>query len=505
MNHWVIAPILIPMAFAIVLLLIGLGRRKIQRRLGLTSCLLQLAVAVGLLLYAGSGELSVYYVGKWPAPYGIVLVLDRLAAVMLTITAVIAVASLIYATQGIDDRGRNFHALFQFQLMGLNGAFLTGDLFNLFVFFELLLISSYGLLLHGGGADRLRNGFHYVVFNLVASALFLVAVALIYANLGTLNMADLARESSAIPPEHATAVRAGGLLLLVVFGAKAALLPLYFWLPRAYHAASAPVAALFSVMTKVGAYAILRVFTLVFGHGVGEAAGVADPWVLTLALATLAAGTLGLLASRDVRTLTAYSVIISVGMMLGGIGLFNVEGIRAGVYYLAQSTLVLAGLFLLADLVRQQRGEHGDRLEYGAAVHRPVLLGTLFLVAAVAVVGLPPLSGFIGKALLLQAAVDIQAVRWVWPVVLVSSALALVAFSRAGSVLFWKTEPREPGWQPAPTAPGLWVPSAALLSFAALLMLGAGPALEYADATARQLLNPALYIQAVLETQNVQR
>lgn len=505
MNHWIVAPILVPLAFAIVLLLIGLGRRSLQRRLGLTSCVLQLAVAVGLLIHAGSDELSIYYVGQWPAPFGIVLVLDRLAAVMLTITAVIAMASLVYAAQGVDDRGRNFHALFQFQLMGLNGAFLTGDLFNLFVFFELLLISSYGLLVHGGGAARLRNAFHYVVFNLVASALFLVAVALVYANLGTLNMADLARAAATVAPEHAPLVRAAGLLLLVVFGAKAALLPLYFWLPRAYHAASAPVAALFSVMTKVGAYAILRVFSLMFGPGAGEAAGLAQPWVLILALATLAAGTIGLLASRDLRTLTAYSVVVSVGMMLGGIGLFDLEGIRAGVYYLVQSTLVLAGLFLLADLIRRQRGEHADRLEPGRAVHRPVLLGTLFFIAAVAVVGLPPLSGFVGKALLLQAAVDIQTMRWVWPVILVSSALALIAFSRAGSVLFWKAGPRPPDRQPGATAPGLWVPCAALLSFAALLMLAAGPALEYADATARQLLSPGLYLEAVLETHNVER
>jgi len=505
MNHWVIAPILLPLAAAIVLLLLGIGRRRVQRGLGLASVIGQVALALGLLAYADGGELLVYRLGDWPTPFGIVLVLDRLSALMLAVTACIALFSLWYALQGTDERGRNFHALFQFQLAGLNGAFLTGDVFNLFVFFELLLIASYALLLHGGGAERLRNGIHYVVFNLVASALFLVGVAMLYASLGTLNMADMARAVAELPPERSDMAHAGGLVLLVVFGAKAAVLPLYFWLPSAYRSATAPVAALFSVMTKVGAYAILRLFTLVFGPDAGPTGSIAEPWILGVALATLAAGTLGLLASRDVRTLIAYSVVISVGMLLGGIGLFSVEGIRAGVYYLAQSTLVLAGLFLLADLIARQRHVLGDRLESGTALERRGLLGILFLAGAVAVVGLPPLSGFVGKALLLQAAVDLEAVRWVWPVVLVSSALSLVAFSRAGSVLFWKSGGRAPERETPALAPGLWVPCACLLAFAALFIIAAAPALEYADATARQLLDPSVYVRAVLETANVSR
>nr|MBF3179384.1 monovalent cation/H+ antiporter subunit D [Pseudomonas aeruginosa] len=236
MSHWLILPILLPL-FAGSLLLLPLAERW-RRGLSLLAALALIPLSLLLMRTAASGDLSVYALGNWAAPFGIVLMLDRLAALMLLATAVLGSAALIYALRGDDRLGKHFHALFQFQLLGINGAFLTGDLFNLFVFFEILLIASYALLLHGGGAERVRSGLHYVILNLVGSAFFLIAVGTLYGLTGTLNMADMAQKIAMADAERAPLLAAAGLLLLVVFALKAALLPLYFWLPRAYAAAS---------------------------------------------------------------------------------------------------------------------------------------------------------------------------------------------------------------------------------------------------------------------------
>ncbi|MBC7938471.1 MAG: monovalent cation/H+ antiporter subunit D, partial [Chitinophagaceae bacterium] len=287
------------------LLMLGDGdvHRPWVRRIALASVLLGAVFAFRLVELAGSGALSVYRVGDWPAPFGIVLVIDRLAALMLALTAAVAAPVLLYANGGWDSQGRHFHALFQFQLMGLNGAFVTGDLFNLFVFFEVLLIASYVLMTHGLGRDRLRIGTQYVVLNLLASAVFLVGIALIYALTGTLNLADLALRVPWVPAPEAALLQAGALLLLVVFGFKAALVPLAMWLPGTYAAASAPVAALFAIMTKVGVYAIWRVHGVVFGADAGPSAFTVQPILLPLALATCVVGVLGALAAHTLPRL----------------------------------------------------------------------------------------------------------------------------------------------------------------------------------------------------------
>ncbi|VFS89904.1 monovalent cation/H+ antiporter subunit D [Pseudomonas aeruginosa] len=324
MSHWLILPILLPL-FAGSLLLLPLAERW-RRGLSLLAALALIPLSLLLMRTAASGDLSVYALGNWAAPFGIVLMLDRLAALMLLATAVLGSAALIYALRGDDRLGKHFHALFQFQLLGINGAFLTGDLFNLFVFFEILLIASYALLLHGGGAERVRSGLHYVILNLVGSAFFLIAVGTLYGLTGTLNMADMAQKIAMADAERAPLLAAAGLLLLVVFALKAALLPLYFWLPRAYAAASAPVAALFAIMTKVGIYSILRVYTLVFGEAAGELANLAQAWLWPLALATLGLGAIGALAARTLQGLLAYLVVVSAGNPPGWRGV----GQRAG-------------------------------------------------------------------------------------------------------------------------------------------------------------------------------
>ncbi len=499
MNHWIVAPVVLP-ALASVAILLGVRHNlRGQRVLGTLATTSLLGIAVFLMSQAYDGTVQVYALGAWPAPFGIVLVLDRLSAMMVLMTALVAFCSQLYAISGPDARGANYHALFQFQLMGLCGAFLTGDVFNLFVFFEVLLIASYGLLLHGGGRDRVRAGLHYVIFNLVGSALFLIGVGTIYGITGTLNMADLAVKVAQVPESEAVLLMSGALVLLVVFAIKAALLPLCFWLPLTYGSASAPVAALFAIMTKVGVYAIVRVYTMIFGAEAGFVANLAAPWLLPLALLTLVVGALGAVAGRRLRSMVAYLVIASVGTMLTAVALGNEASLSAAFYYMAQSTFVLAALFLLIELIARQRGDETDQLESTRAVRQPALLGGLFLLAAVAIAGLPPLSGFVGKVLVLRSALASQAVIWVYAVILVTSLLILIAVSRAGSMVFWKVSEMREGVAVAPRAKGVRVAAVALLlGLAVAMTLFAGPLVAFTTATAKQLLHPVDYIETVL-------
>ena len=497
MSHLVIAPVLLPLLAGILLMLLRQDLR-LQRALGIIAVAAQIGLAVKLMLAVGGGDILVYALGNWPAPFGIVLVADRLAAWMLLTTALLSLFALLYAIRGADATGRNFHALFQLQLFGLNGAFLTGDLFNLFVFFEILLLASYGLLLHGGGRLRTRAGLHFVVINLAGSTLFLFAVGTLYGVLGTLNMADLALKVAATPPDNVPLVRAAGLLLFGVFALKAALLPLHLWLPAAYSETSAPVAALFAIMTKVGAYSILRVYTLIFGGQAGPAAHLIGDWLLPLALATLALGTLGAVGSARLRQQVAYLVVASIGSLLAAFGLSSGAGIAAGLYYLPHATFAAAALFLLADAIALRRGEMGDRLDPGPVIASPRLFGALFFCTAMLVAGLPPLSGFLGKFLLLRAALENPALPWIMAVVLTAGLLGMVALARSGSLLFYRAQPVDADVPAARASPGELAPVTALLMLCLALTIWAGPATDFTRATADQLLQPYNYVHAVL-------
>ncbi|MCJ7798321.1 MAG: monovalent cation/H+ antiporter subunit D, partial [Polaromonas sp.] len=317
-THLPVLPVLLPLFTAAALLLLGddggeanHGGRLLRRRrlISLASVMLGAVLAWRLMAEASVGTLTVYPLGGWPAPFGIVLVIDRLSAMMLALTWTIAVPVLWYAAGGWDAHGRHFHTMFHFLLMGVSGAFVTGDLFNLFVFFEVLLIASYVLLVHGQGRARFKAGVHYVVLNLVASALFLVGLAIIYGVAGTLNMADLALRVGQLGPQQAALFKAGAMLLLVVFGLKAAIVPLYLWLPGTYAAASAPVSAMFAIMTKVGVYSIIRVHAVILGDGAGHAALAAEPWLLPVGLLTIALGVLGALAAHSLARLVSYLTV----------------------------------------------------------------------------------------------------------------------------------------------------------------------------------------------------
>lgn len=497
-EHLVILPLLVPLIAGILLVLMRGSENESRRAASMIAVQILFGCSLALLLAVKDGEILTYGLGNWPAPYGILLVADRLSAMMVLLTSVLALLVMLHAINGSDRKGGQFHVLFQFQLFGLNGAFLTGDLFNLFVFFEVLLIASYGLLLHGLGAGRARAGLHYVVVNLLGSSLFLFAVGTLYGLLGTLNMADLAERMAALPAGDLELVRAAMLLLLLVFALKAALAPLHLWLPGAYSSAGPAAAALFAIMTKVGAYAILRIDSLMIAPG-------ADPllndWVrsglLGLGLVTICAGTIGVIGSRRLAILVANLVVVSSGTLLMALGIGGTDGVSAGLYYLLHSTLVAAALFLLTDKLTQTRGDYGDRLVPGPSLPVVNLLGGLFLVLAVAAAGLPPLSGFIGKVLILRAGIGDTLTGWapwILGVVLITSLLNLMALTRAGTLLFYKTEPEAGSVRLS--QPAYLVPVVVFVVAIAALVVYAGPIEGFVRATAEQLGQPGLYIEA---------
>lgn len=495
MQHLIVFPVVLPLVAGILLLYQRQGLVRYKRIVSVAATALLLLVAIGLLRQAASGDITYYALGDWQAPFGIVLVLDRLSALMLMLTAVLAVGAVVFACAGDDEKGSNFHGLFQWQLLGINGAFLTGDLFNLFVFFEVLLLASYALLLHGGGKARIQASVHYVVLNLAGSSLFLIAVGILYGATGTLNMADMANRVAELPAERDGLVSAGALMLLVVFGLKAAILPLYFWLPKAYASAPAPVAALFAIMTKVGIYAILRVYSLIFGESAGALEALEQPWVWWLSLATLAAAGVGVMAARDLRLLVAYLVLVSVGTLLAGIGMRSPQAVSALLYYLIHTTLITGGLFLLAEMIGLQRGKAGTRLVKGRPMVQGAALAILFFVGAIAVAGVPPFSGAFGKALMLNAAEGTQRL-WLWPLLLLTSLASLIALSRAGSTLFWRSHRGTSSGTQLPRRQ--WFGVIWLLSAAPLLVALAGPVSSYTQATAEQLANPQVLIRTLL-------
>jgi multicomponent K+:H+ antiporter subunit D len=500
-DHWIIAPILIPALVAPALILLLRHSLNAQRLVSVGATALLAAVAIRNLVAAMSGPPEAYYLGAWPAPFGIVLVLDRLSASMVLLTAVLGLVVVVYAASGWDTRGRHFHPLFQFQLMGVNGAFLTGDVFNLFVFFEVMLIASYGLMLHGGGPVRLRAGFQYVAVNLIGSTLFLFAVGLIYAVTGTLNMADLAVKIAYVPPSDHAILKTGTLLLLVVFALKAALVPLQAWLPTAYAAASAPAAAIFMIMTKVGAYSIIRVHGLVYGEASGDLAFPAAPWIVPAALLTLVLGAAGALASRRLVDLACFATVWSMGSLLVSLGLFGRDGIAAALYYTVHGTLAGAALFLVVDLVVERRGRFADMLGATPPIAARGLVGGLFFVAAIAAAGMPPLSGFVGKLLILKASWPSAWGPWIWTVLLATSLVLILGFARAGSVLFWRS-----GADGAPVIdddPGYGAgvrlaAVGALLVATFVLTAFSGPVTAHFRATAEQITDPRAYVSGVL-------
>lgn len=523
-DHLIIAPILLPLISAAVMLLLNERRRGLKGGIGIATTVALLIVSIALLRQAdmppaGSdgSAVRVYQLGNWPAPFGIVLVLDRLSALMLALTSVLGVAALTYSLARWHRAGPRFHTLFQLQLMGLNGAFLTGDLFNLFVFFEVLLAASYGLVLHGDGIVRVRAGLAYIAINLAGSFLFLIGASLAYGVTGTLNMADLAHRVPTLSPSGAALFAAAAAVLGTAFLMKAGSWPLNFWLPTTYAAAAPPAAAIFAVMSKLGVYVILRLWTLVFGPGAGPLAGFGGEWLLVSGMLTIVFGTVGILASQSMTRLAGCSVLISSGTLIAATGTGGGAVMGPALFYLVSSTLGIAALFLLVELVERLRGpgadvlavtmefygedeDDGDR-DIGVAIPATVaLLGGSFIACALLLAGLPPLSGFIGKFGMMAAilgtngsAVGISA--WLLIGLLTVSGLAtLIAMTRTGINSFWaRMDDSVPRVRVIEMVPVL-----GLLLLCLGLTVGGGPAMRYMEATTKALHTPQDYITGVL-------
>lgn len=525
-----IAPIVLPLlAGAGMLLLSGERQRNIMAAVNVAVTFALVCIAIALLGMSDASQTGisqVYRLGDWPAPFGIVLVLDRLSALMLLLTSILALAAVVFSLARWHRAGAHFHPLFQFLLMGLNGAFLTGDLFNLFVFFELLLAASYGLLLHGSGLARVKAGLQYIVVNLVASLLFLIGVSLIYGVSGTLNMADLAARIPTIAAENRGLLEAGAGILAMAFLLKAGMWPLCFWLPTTYAAACPPVASIFAIMTKVGVYIVLRLSLLLFGDGAGASAGFGSNWLLLGGLATIIFGAIGTLASQDTARLAAFSVLVSSGTVLAATGMEQTGVTGGALFYLVSSTLGISAFFLLVELIERGREPGADMIavtreaygegddddeaeeekdEIGMAIVATMgLLGVAFIGCALVIAGLPPLSGFIAKFALLTAALhpsemhgSIPGSGWALLVVLILSGFAtLIAMTRAGIRSFWAAPDRTvPRVRVIEMAPVMF-----LLLACAVQTVQAGPVMRFMQATAQSLHASGGYVRGVLET-----
>ncbi len=496
-DQLILAPVAVPALAAPLALLVMRRRRALGIGISALSCTAMLAAALLLLEQASDGSIRSYAVGEWPAPFGIVLVLDRFSAMMLVLAAILSLLALVHGVATRADRGGwHFHPLLQFQLMGLNGAFLTGDLFNLFVFFEVLLIASYGLMLHGQGRARLKAGLQYVIVNIVGSSLFLIALGLLYALTGTLNMADMGARVAAIGPDDQGLLRVAALLLVSVFALKAALVPLHLWLPRTYEVTTPAVAALFAIMTKVGVYAIIRVVPQIFGDAAGAAAWAPAPWLLPAAMITAIVGFAGVFTARSLSEQAAYAVIGSTGTLMIAVAGWQADLLAAALYYLVHSTITGAALFLVADVVARRRAGQADQTSAGPDFALRSTVGLMFLAAAIAAAGLPPLSGFIGKLLVLGAWAGLPGWPAVFAVILGTTLFGVIGFARAGSVIFWKAAAADT--PPAAASRGDLIAAIAALALLALLFAAAGPVTRFTAAAAGQLLDPAATAAAVL-------
>jgi len=519
-QHLVILPILLPLICGAVLAPFTQGRHRMKFGLAYASVLGQMAVALLLMLQTDhqnwQGGIGVYLAANWAAPFGIALMADRLSALMLLLTSVLALAALHYAMQRWSRIGVHFHPLFQFLLMGINGAFLTHDLFNLFVFFEVMLAASYGLVLHGYNAERLRASMQYIAVNLAAALLFLLGTSLIYATTGTLNMADLAARIAAMPAESTGLLKLGVTVLVLAFLVKGAMWPLGFWLPTTYAAASPPVAVMLALMTKVGAYVLLRIWLMVFSDGAGELSRYGYDALLWGGMATIVFGAAGMLSTDTAGRMAGYSAVISSGTLLAVIGYGQPTLVTAGIYYLIGSTIAVAAFLLLIELIDRIRTPRSAMLaltmEAFAVEDAPdeptgrgvpaamAFLSLAFAACALMIAGLPPLSGFVAKFSMFHALLnpDGEAVRsagWtLMALIFVSGLIAIISMLRFGVRTFWAT--------PVATPPRLHLsevtPITVLLLLSVAMTVQARPLFDYLGRASADIHRPSNYIERVL-------
>jgi multicomponent K+:H+ antiporter subunit D len=515
-QHLLILPVVVPLAAAAVLLLIRERLHAVKASVAVASLALVLGMAIALVRLTDTGAIPVYRLGSWPSPFGIVLVADRLSGLMVLLATLLAFAAMLFSLAKWDRASPHFQALLQVLLMGVNGSFLTGDLFNLFVFFEVFLAASYGLALHGSGTRRVQAALHYVAINLTASLLFLIGAALLYGVTGTLSLADMARRIPGIPSADRGLLESGAAILGIAFLVKAGMWPLCFWLPRTYGSASAPAAAVFAILTKVGVYAVLRLSLLLFPEGSGDSAGFGRDGLLAGGLLTLAFGAIGVFGAQDLSRLVGLSLLVSSGTLLAAFGMGGERAVAAGLYYLIASTLGASAFFLLTELVQRGRAFGADVLAVTAELFGSfeaeeqeesqgmaipavwAVLGVSFICCTLLLAGLPPLPGFIAKLALLDALLEPSPVRpaaWVMLALLIFSGIAtVVAASRSGVRIFWIPEQQiTPRVRVVELAPILL-----LLAASAALTVRAGPVMHYLNDAAHALQAPRSYIDEVL-------
>jgi len=494
-----VLPVLIPLATA-ALTLIAARSIRIQRALSFAGMASLLVTGVVILLHVDEHGIAVAQAGNWQAPYGITLVADRLSALLVTAAGVVGLAATTYTAFSLDRKREraSFYPLLNVLLMGVQGSFLTGDLFNLYVCFEVMLMASFVLLALGGTRAQLEGGVKYLILNLVSSAIFLTAGGLLYRAVGTLNMADIAEQVRAYPDTGLMDTLA--MLFLVAFGLKAAMFPFFFWLPASYHTPPPVVSAVFAgLLSKVGVYALLRTFTMLFtGHQEFTHSVLA-----VLACATMVTGVLGAVAQMEIRRILSFQIVSSIGFLVLGLALMSKVALAGAVFYLLHNIVLKTNLFMLAGVIEKVKG-HGDLRRLGGMWKERPVLSVLFLVSALSLAGIPPFSGFWSKLALLRGGLEGE-----WYVAVGCAAfvgvLTLYSMTKIWALAFWKAAPstefgftgRELAVREKSAARAL-VPIGALTLVTVAIGLLAGPVFDMALATAEQLLDPSQYVTAVL-------
>ncbi|MEX2963660.1 Na+/H+ antiporter subunit D [Microbulbifer sp. TYP-18] len=494
---WLLSlPFLAPIIAALITYLTR-GQPSVNRVVSVCSCTVLLGAALTLFALVESGGVRSAQLGDWPAPFGITLVVDRLSATMLLITAVVGLAVAIYALSDIDS-GREklgYHCFFQLLLAGVCGSFATGDLFNLYVWFEVMLIASFALLVLGSEGVQLDGGIKYVAMNLVSTLLMLTAIGLLYGVCGTLNMADLHLQLAQVDNQMTTDLLR--VLFICAFGIKAALFPLFFWLPASYHAPPLVVTAVFAgLLTKVGVYALIRTFTLIFPQG----DGFGHQLLLATALATMLTGVLGAAAQNEFRKILSFHIVSQIGFIVLGLALNNPLALAGAIFYMVHNIVAKTNLFLISGTASRLTGSY-ELAQIGGLYRAAPLLATLFFIAAFSLAGFPPLSGFWAKFLLLKASLD-QAAYWVTAVALITGALTLFSMSKIWAEGFWKNHPAGNCQGVGALGFGERVqrltPAIALALITLLLGLVPEPFIRFCLAAAQELLDPGDYLTAVL-------
>lgn len=493
MNNMIVLPLLIPLVTAVILIFCSKYIRA-QRLISVVSVGLNLLVALFIVNQVNSQGIQTLHMGGWMPPYGIVFVADMLAALLVLTTLIVAGACLFYAFRSIgEEREKHyFYAFFQFLLAGVIGSFLTGDLFNLFVCFEVMLIASYALIVLGGTKRQLRETLKYMLINIISSTLFVAAVAYLYGTVGTLNMAHLSLRVAEVQQDGVLSVI--GILFLIVFALKAGLF-LFFWLPGSYSAPPAAVTALFgALLTKVGLYAIIRTFTLIFYHDTGGIHAIIG-W---MAAATMILGGLGAVAYKDLGRILNYNIIISVGFIAFGVAVASSDSLNGAVFYLMHDMIAKALLFILGGMIIASAGTN-KLSEMGGLMRRHPLVGWMFFIAALALVGIPPLSGFLGKVLIVRGGLS-EGHYWLSGLALASSLAVLYSLIKVFMGAFWGEAPgqSEPQ-QPARIHRTAYAAAIGLTVMVIVLGVGSEWIYSYTSQAGAVLSDPSLYINAVLK------